>query len=161
MLKANRLQSCATGFNPRTDRWLGGEASRRTKYELYVESSQDPPPGLTLTWWGRIDCRGASRCSGSIHWPRQRYAAAAPRYGAWSTGPPSLDRTYPRSACRGWRLPGCCRCWSEQRTEVTVKVSSLWYFSLFLYYLRIENAEGYVLIAVYLFIYSFVCVLLA
>jgi len=28
-------------------------------------------------------------------------------------------------------------------------------------YLRIENAEGYVLIAVYLFIYLFVCVLLA
>jgi len=29
------------------------------------------------------------------------------------------------------------------------------------YYLRIENAEGYVLIAVYLFIYLFVCVFLA
>jgi len=29
------------------------------------------------------------------------------------------------------------------------------------YYLCIENAEGYVLIAVYLFIYLFVCVLLA
>jgi len=28
-------------------------------------------------------------------------------------------------------------------------------------YLRIENVEGYVLIAVYLFIYLFVCVLLA
>jgi len=28
-------------------------------------------------------------------------------------------------------------------------------------YLRIENAEGYVLIAVYLFIYLFVCVLFA
>jgi len=28
-------------------------------------------------------------------------------------------------------------------------------------YRRIENAEGYVLIAVYLFIYLFVCVLLA
>jgi len=26
-----------------------------------------------------------------------------------------------------------------------------------LYYLRIENAEGYVLIAVYLFIYIFIC----
>jgi len=31
----------------------------------------------------------------------------------------------------------------------------------FIYYLRIENAEGYVLIAVYLFIYLFVCLLLA
>jgi len=30
-----------------------------------------------------------------------------------------------------------------------------------IYYLRIENAEGNVLIAVYLFIYLFVCVLLA
>jgi len=29
------------------------------------------------------------------------------------------------------------------------------------YYLRIENADGYVLIAVYLFIYLFVCVLFA
>jgi len=29
------------------------------------------------------------------------------------------------------------------------------------YYLRIENAEGYVLIAVYLFSYLFVCVLFA
>jgi len=29
------------------------------------------------------------------------------------------------------------------------------------YYLRIENAEGYVLIAVYLFIYLFLCVLFA
>jgi len=31
----------------------------------------------------------------------------------------------------------------------------------FFYYLRIENAEGYGLITVYLFIYLFVCVLLA
>jgi len=35
------------------------------------------------------------------------------------------------------------------------------YLMLFVCYLRIENAEGYVLIAVYLFIYLFVCVLLA
>jgi len=30
------------------------------------------------------------------------------------------------------------------------------YFSL-IYYLRIENAKGYVLIAIYLFIYLFIC----
>jgi len=34
-------------------------------------------------------------------------------------------------------------------------------YIIFVYYLRIENAEGYVLIAVSLFIYLFVCVLLA
>jgi len=34
-------------------------------------------------------------------------------------------------------------------------------YSWVAYYLHIENAEGYVLIAVYLFIYLFVCVLLA
>jgi len=32
---------------------------------------------------------------------------------------------------------------------------------IYVYYLRIENAEGYVLIAVYLIIYLFVCVLFA
>jgi len=31
------------------------------------------------------------------------------------------------------------------------------YQNIIYYYLRIENAEGYVLIAVYLFIYLFIC----
>jgi len=34
---------------------------------------------------------------------------------------------------------------------------SQWDFSIVRYYLRIENAEGYVLIAVYLFIYLYAC----
>jgi len=46
------------------------------------------------------------------------------------------------------------------RPSVAERCSSLIYLHLHIY-LRIENAEGYVLIAVYLFIYLFVCVLFA
>jgi len=61
-----------------------------------------------------------------------------------------------REAFRVWQL-------RLKRAPHALRLFNQIYFKVFfdVYYLRIENAEGYVLIAIYLFIYLFVCMLLA
>jgi len=44
-----------------------------------------------------------------------------------------------------------------ENAEGYVLIAVYLYIYSFIYYLRIENAEGFVLIAVYLFIYLYAC----
>jgi len=69
------------------------------------------------------------------------------------TGPSALETFH------AWRGEGYLKNWPISLEELFVILSTP--YVEFTHYLRIENVEGYVLIAVYLFIYLFVCVFLA
>jgi len=151
----------------RTNRWPPGRSSTRRRHvwlnvkcttALRMVLARDrrwSPDTSTPAWrrkarWVQWEDGPALQAARAGRPSRVQPISAACWTACWSSDRAASCSTW----CCWWRVdPSKPTASSWQPLAITLGKAHSW----LLYYLRIENAEGYVLIAVYLFIYLYAC----